>query len=141
MRNASHISFDRRYPSSDHLRAGARRRIPAFAFDYLDGGCNEGVCLTRNRHDLQQVQLKPAYLRPYAGCSLETEILGQRYAAPFGIAPIGLQGLIWPGAPEILARTAREQGLPFVLSTVGTASLEHIAEVSEGTAWFQISGP
>ena len=141
MRNASHISFDHRYPSVEDLRAAARRHIPAFAFDYLDGGCNDGVNLARNRADLQQVQLKPAYLRPYAGCSLETELFGQKYAAPFGIAPIGLQGLIWPGAPEILARTAREQGLPFVLSTVGTASLERIAEVSGGTAWFQFYHP
>lgn len=141
MRNASHITFDPRYPSVEDLRAAARRRIPAFAFDYLDGGCNEGVNLARNRAELQQVQLKPAYLKPYAGCSLETEIFGQKYAAPFGIAPIGLQGLIWPGAPEILARAAREQGLPFVLSTVGTAPLERIAEVSEGTAWFQFYHP
>ncbi len=141
MRNASQIAFDPRYPSVEDLRAAARRRIPAFAFDYLDGGCNEGVGLARNRADLQQVQLKPAYLKPYAGCSLETEIFGQTYAAPFGIAPIGLQGLIWPGSPEILARAARDAGLPFVLSTVGTASLERIAEVSEGTAWFQFYHP
>ena len=141
MRNARQISFDRRYPSSEDLRAAARRRIPAFAFDYLDGGCNEGVSLARNRHDLQEIQLRPAYLRPNAGCSLETEILGQKYNAPFGIAPIGLQGLIWPGAPEILARAALEHGLPFVLSTVGTASLERIAEVSEGNAWFQFYHP
>ena len=141
MRNVSNIAFDRRYPSVEDLQARARRRIPAFAFDYLDGGCNEGVSLARNRAELQQVQLKPSYLKPYAGCSLETEIFGQKYAAPFGIAPIGLQGLIWPGAPEILARAAREQGLPFVLSTVGTAPLERIAEVSEGTAWFQFYHP
>lgn len=141
MRNASHIAFDRRYPAVEDLREAARRRIPAFAFDYLDGGCNEGVGLARNRSDLQQVQLKPSYLRPFGGASLETEILGQKYSAPFGIAPIGLQGLIWPGSPEILARAARDQGLPFVLSTVGTASLERIAEVSEGTAWFQFYHP
>lgn len=141
MRNASHIAFDRRYPSVEDLRAKARRRIPAFAFDYLDGGCNEGVALSRNRTELQQVQLKPSYLKPYAGCNLETELFGEKYAAPFGIAPIGLQGLIWPGSPEILARTAKTQGLPFVLSTVGTASLERIAEVSEGTAWFQYYHP
>ncbi len=141
MRNASHLAFDRRYPAVEDLRAKARRRIPAFAFDYLDGGCNEGVGLARNRSDLQGVQLKPSYLKPYSGCNLETELFGVRYSAPFGIAPIGLQGLIWPGSPEILARAAREQGIPFLLSTVGTASLERIAEVSEGTAWFQYYHP
>lgn len=141
MRNASHLAFDRRYPSVEDLRAKARRRIPPFAFDYLDGGCNEGVGLARNRADLQQVQLRPSYLKPYAGCNLETELFGVQYTAPFGVAPIGLQGLIWPGSPEILARAAKAQGLPFVLSTVGTASLERIAEVSEGTAWFQYYHP
>ncbi|MEM9986556.1 MAG: alpha-hydroxy acid oxidase, partial [Bacteroidota bacterium] len=61
--------------------------------------------------------------------------------APFGIAPIGLQGLMWPKASEILAKAAFEHNLPYILSTVGTASIETIAEITEGQAWFQLYHP
>ncbi len=134
-------AIDPRYPTTDDLRAGARRRIPRFAFEYLDGGCNEDVNLRRNTDEIREVTLRPRYLGRYAGADLRTELLGHVYDAPFGVAPIGLQGLVWPGAPELLARAAREHNVPFVLSTVSTASIETIAEVSEGRAWFQLYHP
>jgi len=141
MRNGSNIQFDPRYPSVSYLRQRARKRIPGFAFDYLDGGCNEEVNLRRNRDDLRDIQLMPRYLEPYSGANLDTELFGHRYKAPFGVAPIGLQGLIWPGAPKILAKAATAHGLPFILSTVGTASLEEISKLTEGTSWFQFYHP
>src|SRR5690606_17353108 len=64
-----------------------------------------------------------------------------RYSAPFGISPIGLQGLMWPNAPEILAKAAAKNDIPYTLSTVSTSSIERIAEVSEGKAWFQLYHP
>src|SRR5690606_28113171 len=64
-----------------------------------------------------------------------------RYSAPIGISPIGLQGLMWPNAPEILARAALRHNIPYILSTVSTSSIERIAEVSEGQAWFQLYHP
>lgn len=141
MRNASQIRFHPRYPRVEDLRRKARSRIPRFAFDYLDGGCNAGETLRRNRDSLEGIRLHPRYLEAYPGCNLETSLFGQTYAAPFGVAPIGLQGLIWPGAPEMLARAAFQHRLPFILSTVGTASLEAIASLTEGTAWFQFYHP
>ena len=57
------------------------------------------------------------------------------------MAPVGLQGLVWPGSCEILARAAFEQNIPFILSTVGTASIETIGEITEGNAWFQLYHP
>lgn len=68
-------------------------------------------------------------------------MFGHTYDAPFGVAPIGLQGLIWPGAPEILARAAAEHNVPFVLSTVSTASIERIGEITGGKFWFQLYHP
>ncbi len=141
MRHASHIRFDPRYPTVEDLRERAQKRIPAFAFDYLDGGCNAGENLRRNRTDLEQVILKPRYIKTYAGSNLETEVLGNTFSAPFGISPIGLQGMIWPAAPEILAAAAHRHKLPFILSTVGTASIEKISEITEGAAWFQFYYP
>ena len=135
------LSYNTKYPAVDDLRERARQRIPRFAFEYLDGGCNEDVNLHKNITELREVELKPYYLNAYGGADLRTELFGHVYDAPFGIAPVGLQGLMWPGSPEILARTAREHNIPFVLSTVTTASIERIAEITEGKFWFQLYHP
>lgn len=135
------LNFDKRYPSVDDLRARAQKKIPKFAFEYLDGGCNEDVNLHRNTSELREVQLKPNYLRKHQGSSLKTNLFGMNYDAPFGIAPVGLQGLMWPNSPEILAKAAFEHNIPFILSTVTTTSIERASELTEGKAWFQLYHP
>ncbi len=135
------LNYHTSFPGIDDLRERARKRTPRFAFEYLDGGCNEDVNLRKNTDDLRQVELKPYYLTPHQPASLKTELFGHEYDAPFGIAPIGLQGLIWPGAPEILARAAAEHNVPFVLSTVSTASIERIGEITGGRFWYQLYHP
>ncbi|MBO9635130.1 MAG: alpha-hydroxy-acid oxidizing protein [Chitinophagaceae bacterium] len=129
------------YPSVTDLKKKAKKRIPRFAFEYLEGGCNEDVNLARNKSELQEVQLMPYYLRKYQQPGLQVELFGKTYDAPFGIAPVGLQGLIWPDAPEILARASLKHNIPYVLSTVSTSSIERIAELTEGQAWFQLYHP
>ena len=141
MRNQDKIAFDRRYPSVEDLREKARKRIPRFAYDYLDGGCNDEVNLNRNTCEIREVQLQPDYLSKYKGTDLSTTLFGHTYSAPFGVAPIGLQGLIWPGASRILAKAAFEHKLPFILSTVATSPIEEICEITEGKAWFQFYHP
>ena len=133
--------IDRNYPDIELLRQRAKRRIPGFAFDYLEGGCNSEVNLRRNTNEIRDVLLKPYYLRSIKTASLKTELFGQTYDLPFGIAPIGLQGLMWPNASEILAKAAFNFNIPYILSTVGTASIEKIAELTEGKAWFQLYHP
>lgn len=135
------LNINPKYPDIDFLREKAKRNIPRFAFEYMDGGCNSEVNLRRNTSDIREVQLKPYYLRDYTGISMETELFGKKYSAPFGVAPIGLQGLMWPRASEILAKAAFEHNIPYILSTVGTASIEKIAEITEGNAWFQLYHP
>lgn len=115
--------------------------MPGFAFDYLEGGCHANLNLRRNTEALRMVQLTPYYLRDYAGAELTTTLFGKTYAAPFGVAPIGLQGLMWPSATEYLARAAAHANLPFILSTVATASIETVAEITDGNAWFQLYHP
>jgi L-lactate dehydrogenase (cytochrome) len=134
-------AFNSQYPSTEHLRDRARQRTPRFVFEYLEGGCFSEVNLRRNTEEIREVQLKPWYLNDFAGASTTTELLGKTYDAPFGIAPIGLQGLIWPRATEILAKAARQHNIPFILSTVATASIETVAELTEGNAWFQLYHP
>ena len=135
------IKFDTRYPSIDDLRKKAQKKIPKFAFEYLDGGCNEDVNLIRNTSELREVQLKPNYLRNHEGSSTKTKLFGVEYDAPFGIAPVGLQGLMWPNSPEILAKAAFKHNIPFILSTVTTTSIERASELTEGKAWFQLYHP
>ena len=63
---------------------------------------------------------------------MKTELFGHTYDAPFGISPIGLQGLIYPNSPEILAKAAFKHNIPFTLSTVSTSTIERICEITEG---------
>ncbi|MGR3811002.1 alpha-hydroxy acid oxidase [Jiulongibacter sp. NS-SX5] len=133
--------YNSQYPDIPFLREKAKKRIPRFAFEYLDGGCNAEINLQRNTKEIRDVQLRPYYLRDYKGISLDTELFGNTYSAPFGISPIGLQGLIWPKASEILAKAAFDYNIPYILSTVGTASIENVADITEGNAWFQLYHP
>ncbi len=133
--------FDSQLPSIEHLRNRARRRMPRFAFEYLEGGCFSEINLRRNTEEIREIQLKPWYLRDYAGSDLSCELFGKKYDAPFGVSPIGLQGLMWPKATEFLARSAQRQNIPFILSTVGTADIETVAEITEQKAWFQLYHP
>ena len=135
------IKYNTNYPSIDDLRKKAQKRIPRFAFEYLDGGCNEDVNLFKNTSELREIELKPYYLKDYSGADLKTELFGHVYDAPFGVAPVGLQGLIYPNSPEILARAAFEHNIPFILSTVTTSSIERISEITEGRAWYQLYHP
>ena len=135
------LHYNKNYPSVEDLRKKAKQKIPKFAFEYLDGGCNEDVNLHRNRLDLQAVELCPNYIKAYQKSELKTTLFGIEYAAPFGIAPVGLQGLMWPNSGEILAKAAKEHNIPFVLSTVTTTSIERASEITEGKAWFQLYHP
>jgi len=135
------LAYNYKYPSIEDLRKRAQQRIPKFVFEYLDGGCNEYVNLHRNTEEVQEVQLKPSYLKAYKGSTIKTTLFGVEYDAPVGVAPIGLQGLVWPNASEILAEAAHKHNIPFILSTVATSSIERISELTEGKAWFQLYHP
>lgn len=130
-----------KYPSVEDLRNRAKTKIPKFAFEYLDGGCNDDVNLKKNTDRIRDIELKPNYLVDYKNPNLKTTLFGHEYDAPFGISPVGLQGLMWPKSPQILAKAAFEHNIPFILSTVTTASIETIAEITEGHAWFQLYHP
>ncbi|WP_343534448.1 alpha-hydroxy acid oxidase [Pedobacter sp.] len=135
------LKYNQAYPGIDDLRHKAKSRIPRFAFEYLDGGCNEDVNLHRNTAELREVQLKPLYLNDYKGTDMSATLFGKTYSAPFGVAPVGLQGLIWPNSPNILAKAAKEHNVPFILSTVTTSGIEEIAKITEGDFWYQLYHP
>ena len=133
--------IDSKFPSMDDLRNRSKKRLPGFAFEYLDGGCNEDVNIVRNTKEIREVKLQPRYLRNYGESSIKKTVFGTEYDAPFGIAPIGLQGLMWPNAPQILAKASNKHNIPFILSTVTTMHIEQASELTEGKAWFQLYNP
>lgn len=133
--------FNPNYPSTESLRQKAKTRLPRFAFEYVDGGCHNDIGIKRNTDELRALQLTPYYLKDYGEISTRTELFGHTYDAPFGVSPVGLQGLIWPQAPQILATAAQAHNVPFILSTVSTASIETIAELTDGRFWFQLYHP
>jgi isopentenyl diphosphate isomerase/L-lactate dehydrogenase-like FMN-dependent dehydrogenase len=122
----------------DHFRTAAKARLPKFVFDYVDGGAGSESAVRRNVATLDEVRLVPRVLNDCTTRDLGCELFGHRYAAPFGVAPIGFQNLIWPGADLALAKAAAEMNLLYVLSTAGTASVETIAQLAPANSWFQL---
>ena len=126
-RKKKEIKINSKYPSVVDLRNKAQKRIPKFAFEYLDGGCNEDVNLHKNTSEIREIELLPYYLSKHTGSSMKTELFGHVYDAPFGIAPVGLQGVMWPNAPEILPKSSFKLYLPFIISMFTTAIIERIS--------------
>ena len=129
------------YPSYDHLRRAARRRLPRFAYDYVDGGTGPEVGLRRNREALDAVTLVPRYVTDWTPVEMEVEVFGQVHDRPFGIAPMGLGGLMCPDAELHFARAARAAGIPVGLSTACTVEIEDFGREAGGKGWFQLYPP
>ena len=131
------MSLDRA-ASIDDLRRRARRRLPRFVFDFLDGGAEDESNLRRNREAFEALCLVPRYLVDVSDCRHEVAIFGKRYAVPFAIAPMGLLNLIWPDSDLALARLAGEKNMVFLVSTNSTTAIEQVAAAARGNAWFQL---
>lgn len=134
-------SLDRKFPSLREIEERAIARIPRFAREYLQGGIADEVALQRNRQDLDRLLFLPRHLTPYSGAvDTTTTIFGQTYAAPFGVAPVGLTGLIWPGALREMASAAMAHTIPLGVSSSATESLEDLTEADGQSVWFQLYG-
>ncbi|WP_137157612.1 alpha-hydroxy acid oxidase [Rhizobium sp. FKL33] len=134
--------LSRRYPSVAHMKEEARTRIPGFAWEYMTGGIGPEENVRRNVDDLQAVQMMPRYLNGEADVPLfSTSLFGAQLDAPFGVAPMGLNGLIWPGCEKPIAAAARAQNIVHVLSTHATQSLEDMKRHSGASGWFQLYPP
>jgi (S)-mandelate dehydrogenase len=137
--NPRYAKLHRRYPNIDYLRQGARRHIPHFAFEYADGGAGAGDSgIKRNWRAFDAVELVPRYGVMPSLPSCEVNLFGRRFRAPVGVAPMGGPSIVWPGADLHLARAAQRAGIPYILSTVGGATIERIAEVAPDVFWFQL---
>lgn len=130
-----------RYPALSDLRTRAQRRIPKFVWEYLDSGTGVEATKTRNRTALDRIGVLPSILHGEFEPDLSTTLLGAELPLPFGIAPIGMSGLIWPDAERLLAQAAARIGIPYTMSTVAAAAPEDVADVLGENAWFQMYPP
>jgi L-lactate dehydrogenase (cytochrome) len=116
----------------------ARRRLPRFLFEYIDGGANDEVTLRRNSADLECVARRQRVLKDVSQIELSTELVGHTYAMPVGLAPIGLAGMNARRGETQAVRAAEAAGIPFCLSTVSACSLEEVARAATRPFWFQL---
>lgn len=128
------------YPTVDDLHAAALRKIPRFVADYIDGGSGGNAVLLRNREAFDATVMLPRYGVGAVEPSLDTKHFGHRYAAPFGVAPMGLGALVRPELEMRLAKAAQAANVPYVLSTAASAGIEDIARVAPDVFWFQLFG-
>ena len=122
----------------EDLRDMARRKLPRIAFDFIDGGADDELCLTRNRQAFERYRLLPRYLRDVSRRDQTVTLFGQTFASPIGISPTGLAGLFRPDADLMLAAAAREANVPFLLSSAANASIEDAMPVAPEHVWFQM---
>lgn len=127
-----------RAASIDDLRARARRRIPRFAFDLVDGGAENECNMRRNAEAFEEIALVPRYMHDVSIIETATEIFGQTFDLPFGQAPIGMLNAFWPDADLTLARLCKRENVPYVASSAASTTLEKLAEAADGNGWFQL---
>ncbi|MET4429474.1 alpha-hydroxy acid oxidase [Mycolicibacterium sp. 624] len=121
------------------LRQIAQRRTPRAAFDYTDGAAEDELSLARARQAFSDIEFHPTILRNVAEIDTSREVLGGRVALPFGIAPTGFTRLMHTEGEIAGAHAAARAGIPFSLSTLGTASIEDVAAANpDGRNWFQL---
>lgn len=121
----------------EDYRRLARRRLPRFVFEYIDGAAEDERCMQRNREALDAVSLLPQCLRDTTNVDTSIEVFGQKWHQPFAVAPTGFNGLARPNGDVTIASAAAAAGVPFVLSTASNARLEEVSQAG-GTQWLQL---
>ncbi|MFN3823211.1 MAG: alpha-hydroxy acid oxidase [Pseudorhodobacter sp.] len=120
------------------LRAMAKRRIPRFAFDLVDGGAESERNMRRNVEAFEEVELTPRYMVDVSQIDTGTSLFGRTYNQPFGMAPIGMLNAFWPDADLTLARLCKRENIPYVASSAASTTMERLAEAADGNGWFQL---
>lgn len=119
-------------------RALARRRLPKFLFEYIDGGSYAEVTMRRNRADLEKIELRQRVMRDVAGIDLSTVMFGREYSMPVALAPIGIAGMNARRGEVQAVRAANNGNVPFCLSTVAACPIDEVARAATAPFWFQL---
>lgn len=124
------------------LEEQAKKFLGARSFNYVAGGAGEKATMDANRLVFRQWKMIPRMLRPTTHRDLRIELFGQTLESPLLIAPIGVQTIFHPDKETGMAGIAREIGLPYILSTASSSSIEEVAEANgNGTRWYQLYWP
>ena len=116
----------------------AKKRVPHFLFEYLDGGSYAEVTRERNRTDLEALALRQRVLRDVSSLDTTVSLFGHEYRIPVGLAPVGLAGMYARRGELQAVRAAEAAGVPFALSTVGVCPIGEVAQVATQPFWFQL---
>lgn len=122
----------------EDYRVLARRRLPRFLFEYIDGGSYTETTMLKNMTDLADIQLRQRVLNDVSNIDLSVEVLGQSQAMPIMLGPVGLAGMNARRGEVQAAKAAQKSGIPFVLSTVSACSLSEVVESVYAPIWFQL---
>lgn len=134
------VALMNKYPAIIDLQKKAHKRMPLVAKEYLETGTDDEVSLRLNRSALEAVQFKPTFLKGQLTSTIGKTLFDVNYDLPFGIAPVGLTGLMWPNTELILAKAAKKYNIPFCLSTLATETPERVGP-HIGQGWFQLYTP
>lgn len=124
--------------SAIDYRELARRRLPHFLFEYIDGGSYAEVTLRRNVADLEDIALRQRVLTDVSTLDLSTTLFGRSQKLPIALAPIGLAGMNARRGEVQAARAAQTAGVPFCLSTVSACPIDEVAAATSQPFWFQL---
>ena len=124
--------------SASDYREAARRKLPRFLFDYIDGGAYAEHTLRANSADLTGISLRQRILKNVETLSLETTLFDQPLAMPIILAPVGLTGMFARRGEVQAVKAAQNKGIPLCLSTVSVCSIEEVATQTQQSIWFQL---
>ncbi len=128
----------RRFPTVEDLRKASERRIPSLGYEMVAGGDGQYLGVKRNAAALDAIEMVPRTGADKGPVATDVTLFGRHYAAPIGVAPMGLQGVFWSGAERHLARAAQRARIPYTAGTVSGISLEEAAELAPDVVWFQL---
>jgi L-lactate dehydrogenase (cytochrome) len=126
------------FPTSAYLRRGAPKNVPLFAYEYGDTGAGADTGVAHNWSAFDNIKVVPRYGNIAMTPPVETQLFGQRYSAPIGIAPMGGPSLVWPSADILMAKAAQAARVPYTLGVAGGATIEQIADVAGDVFWLQL---
>ena len=139
-----HTLINSRMPARNEIHSAkdarrlARRRLPRLVFDFIDGAAGYETTARRNRSALTNIRLQPRVLLDVKSRTLAKTFLGEKMGLPFGIAPMGMCNLAWPGADSMLADAAARHRIPLCVSTAASTAMETLRQRAGRHAWFQL---
>jgi len=116
----------------------ARRRLPKFLFEYIDGGSYGETTLRRNRADLDRLELRQRVMQDVADIDVSSAMFGTTYSLPVALAPVGIAGINARRGEVQAVRAANKRSVPFCLSTVGACPIQEVAAAATAPFWFQL---